>query len=94
MPERPLLYRVEADRGWYIVRCEVLDIALREAEMMARMIRCVMSTSIRASSSCGRSKRSDQADEPGAHCPSVLRDVPADSRPVNSARRLGYIGRA
>ena len=39
MPERPLLYRVEADRGWYIVRCEVLDIALREAEMMARMIR-------------------------------------------------------
>jgi hypothetical protein len=33
------LYRVEADRGWFIVRCEVLAIALREAEMMARMIR-------------------------------------------------------
>jgi len=39
MPERPLLYRVEAHCGWFIVRCEVLDIALREAEMMARMIR-------------------------------------------------------
>jgi hypothetical protein len=38
MPERPLQYRVEADRGWFIVRCEVLAIALREAEMMARMI--------------------------------------------------------
>ena len=39
MPERPLSYRVEADGGWFIVRCEVLTIALREAEMMARMIR-------------------------------------------------------
>jgi len=39
MPERPLLYRVEADLGWFVVRCEVLAIALREAELMARMIR-------------------------------------------------------
>ena len=39
MPERPLSYRVEADRGWFIVRCEAFAIALREAEMMARMIR-------------------------------------------------------
>jgi hypothetical protein len=39
MPERPLPYRVEADRGRFIVRCEVLVIALREAEMIARMIR-------------------------------------------------------
>ena len=37
MPEPARPYRVEADGGSLVVRCEVLTVALREGEKMVRM---------------------------------------------------------
>jgi hypothetical protein len=37
MPDRRLPYRVETADGSFVVRCEVLTLALREAEKMAHM---------------------------------------------------------